>query len=66
MVFTNLAKSAVFLSQDLLDLEEILEDPVSSGVQGRKDAKEIQAIRGTWANQVQKLTWTSLDLHSVT
>lgn len=38
--------------QDLLDLEEILEDQVSSGVQDRKDAKEIQAVGGTWANQV--------------
>lgn len=38
--------------QDFLDLEEILEDLVSTGLQDRKDAKEIQASRETWANQV--------------
>lgn len=52
-------ESAVFLSQDLLDLEGILEDLVSSVVQDRRDAKEIQAIRGSWVNQVPQLTWTS-------
>lgn len=38
--------------QELLDLKEILVDPVSSGFQDREDAKEIQAIRGNWAHQV--------------
>lgn len=38
--------------KDLLDLVEILEDPVSSGVQDKEDAKEILAIGGNWANQV--------------
>lgn len=39
-------------SQDLLDFEGILDNLVSSGVQDRKDAKEIQAIRETQANSV--------------
>lgn len=38
--------------RDLLDLEEILEDLVSTGLRDREDAKEIQASRETWANQV--------------
>lgn len=48
-----LDESDLFLSQDLLDFKEILEDWVSLGLQDRKDAKEIQAIGGTRVQTVQ-------------
>lgn len=51
-------ESDVFLSQDFLDPVGILENPASSVVQDRRDAKEILAIMGSWVNQVLQLTWT--------
>lgn len=38
--------------KELLDFEEILEEPVSLGIQEREDVKEIQAMAGIWAHQV--------------
>lgn len=47
--------------QDLLDLKGILEDLVSLGVRVRKDAKEMQVIRGCRVNKV----WSVLQVQVV-
>ncbi|KAK5904154.1 hypothetical protein CesoFtcFv8_005745 [Champsocephalus esox] len=38
--------------KELLDFEEILEEPGSRGTQESEDVKEIQAMAGIWAHQV--------------
>lgn len=47
-----------FLSQDFVDLQGILVDPVSLAFQDRGDTKEIQVTRGSWVNEVLEKTRT--------